>query len=171
MNIRRAVRLTPLVEPLAPSFRSVSRKPASWRKGRRTLSQSRCTSFSANCLQLIKLSIQPSKVGIDAGSVAGERRGGSGTLAISTSTIFESILQNVEVAEDRKSQHGKTMAQMVKIVDQVPVILEACVKKRPNFATPCKSFIEFLEHWGRVKFEMKQSSHTRRATRGCHSVA
>ena len=39
-----------------------------------TLSHSLCTSFSASCLQFIKLSIHPSSVGIDAGSVAGESR-------------------------------------------------------------------------------------------------
>ena len=56
-----------------------------------TLSHSLCTSFSANCLQFIKLSIHPSSVGIDAGSVAGDRRCGSGNLPISTS-ILESMI-------------------------------------------------------------------------------
>lgn len=36
-----------------------------------TLSHNLCTSLSASCLQLIKLSIQPSSVGIVVGSVAG----------------------------------------------------------------------------------------------------
>ena len=58
-----------------------------------------------------------------------------------------------------------------KTVDQDPIILEARVMKRPNFATRCKTFIEFLEQWVSVKVEVKQSSHTRRATRGCHFVA
>lgn len=56
-----------------------------------TLSHSLCTSFSANCLQFIKLSIHPSSVGIDAGSVAGDRRCGSGNFPMSTS-ILESIV-------------------------------------------------------------------------------
>ena len=58
---------------------------------RYTLSQSLCTSFSASCLQFIKLSIHPSSVGIEAGSVAGDNRCGSGSFPISTS-IFVSIL-------------------------------------------------------------------------------
>ena len=61
---------------------------------RRTLSHSLCTSFSASCLQFIKLSIHPSSVGMDAGSVAGESLWGSGNLPMSTS-IFESILASV----------------------------------------------------------------------------
>lgn len=36
-----------------------------------TLSHNLCTSLSASCLQLIKLSIQPSSVGMVVGSVAG----------------------------------------------------------------------------------------------------
>jgi hypothetical protein len=36
-----------------------------------TFSQSRCTSLSANCLQVMRLSIQPSSVGIVVGSVVG----------------------------------------------------------------------------------------------------
>lgn len=56
----------------------------------RTLSHSLCTSFSASCLQLIRFSIQPSKVGIDWGSDVGDSRWGSGSFPISTS-IFESI--------------------------------------------------------------------------------
>ncbi len=58
---------------------------------RHTLSHSLCTSFSANCLQFIKLSIHPSSVGIDAGSVAGDRRCGSGNFPMSTS-ILESMI-------------------------------------------------------------------------------
>lgn len=61
--------------------------------GFHTLSHNLWTSFSANCLQFIRLSIQPSKVGIDAGSEAGESRVGSGSLPTSTS-IFESILES-----------------------------------------------------------------------------
>ena len=132
-------------------------------RGPLTLSQSLCTSFSANCLQLIKLSIQPSKVGIDAGSVAGERRGGSGTLAISTSTIFESILQNSGSCGGPEMSTRDDDGTEVKLVDQDPIILEARVMKRPNFATRCKSFIDFLEQWVCVKVKVKQSSHTRRA--------
>jgi hypothetical protein len=44
-----------------------------------TFSQSLCTSTSASCLQLIKLSIQPSKVGIVAGSrLTGASSAGAG---------------------------------------------------------------------------------------------
>ena len=60
----------------------------------RTLSHSLCTSVSASCLQFIKLSIQPSRVGIDAGSDAGDNRWGSGSFPTSTS-IFESIIDDL----------------------------------------------------------------------------
>lgn len=51
----------------------------------RTFSHSLWTSLSANCLQLIRLSIQPSRVGIVAGSEAGAEEScmGSGILTSS----------------------------------------------------------------------------------------
>lgn len=55
---------------------------------RHTLSQSRETSFSASCLQLIKLSIHPSNVGMEPGSFTGERPCGCAGLLTSKS-IFE----------------------------------------------------------------------------------
>jgi hypothetical protein len=56
----------------------------------RTLSHKRETSLSASCLQFIRLSIQPSRVGIDPGSDVGDSLCGSGILPTSIS-IFESI--------------------------------------------------------------------------------
>ena len=55
---------------------------------RHTLSHSLDTSFSASCLQFIKLSIQPSNVGIDPGSVTGDSPCGCVGLPTSRS-IFE----------------------------------------------------------------------------------
>src|SRR4051812_24578229 len=55
-----------------------------------TLSQSLCTSCSASCLHVIKLSIHPSRIGIDAGSVVGDSLVGDGTLP--TSSMFVSIV-------------------------------------------------------------------------------
>lgn len=63
---------------------------------RHTLSHNLWTSFSASCLQFIKLSIQPSRVGIDAGSVAGDNLCGSGAFPMSKS-IFESIIDSFRV--------------------------------------------------------------------------
>ena len=61
------------------------------RENQRTLSHSLWTSFSASCLQFIRLSIHPSRVGIEPGSVAGDRRWGSGDFPMSTS-ILDSIM-------------------------------------------------------------------------------
>jgi hypothetical protein len=56
-----------------------------------TLSHSRCTSLSASCLQFMRLSIQPSSVGIVVGSLEGtdESAMGSGIL---TSSMLVSML-------------------------------------------------------------------------------
>lgn len=96
--IPQAGRLTRPAVPLVPTPAVVSIWSSSthWAGGvancfQHTRSHSLCTSFSASCLQFIKLSIHPSSVGIDAGSVAGDSRWGSGSFPISTS-IFESIL-------------------------------------------------------------------------------
>lgn len=56
----------------------------------RTFSQSLCTSTSASCLHVIRLSIHPSRVGMDAGSVAGDNLDGSG--ALPTSSILVSMM-------------------------------------------------------------------------------
>jgi hypothetical protein len=56
-----------------------------------TRSHSLCTSLSASCLQFMRFSIQPSKVGIDPGSVVGDSRCGSDIFPTSTS-IFASIV-------------------------------------------------------------------------------
>lgn len=53
-----------------------------------TRSHSRRTSSSANCLQVIKLSIQPSKVGMDPGSLVGDKWCGSGDRAVSISMLL-----------------------------------------------------------------------------------
>ncbi len=56
--------------------------------GERTLSQSLWTSTSASCLQVIKLSIQPSSVGMVAGSAwTGDRSAG----ALPTSSMLVSM--------------------------------------------------------------------------------
>lgn len=55
-----------------------------------TLSQSLWTSCSASCLHVIKFSIHPSRIGIDAGSVVGDNLVGEGTRP--TSSIFVSIV-------------------------------------------------------------------------------
>jgi hypothetical protein len=63
-----------------------------------TFSHSLWTSTSASCLQLIKLSIQPSKVGIEAVSVEGDSLEGSGTLPTSSmlvSMLFLLVLSSV----------------------------------------------------------------------------
>lgn len=56
-----------------------------------TLSHSLCTSLSANCLQLIRLSIQPSSVGIEAGSDGGAEDSCMGS-GIFTSSMFVSMM-------------------------------------------------------------------------------
>jgi hypothetical protein len=56
-----------------------------------TFSQSRCTSLSANCLQLMRLSIQPSRVGIVVGSVVGADDSCMGS-GIFTSSILVSMV-------------------------------------------------------------------------------
>lgn len=60
-----------------------------------TFSHNRCTSTSANCLQVMRLSIHPSKVGIGAASDAGEILAGSG--ALPTSSILVSMIVIVPV--------------------------------------------------------------------------
>ena len=55
-----------------------------------TLSHSLCTSLSANCLHCIRLSIQPSRVGIVAGSDAGADESCIGS-GIFTSSMFVSM--------------------------------------------------------------------------------
>jgi len=59
-----------------------------------TLSHKRKTSLSASCLQFIRLSIQPSKVGMDCVSVTGDKPCGWAGLPTSTS-IFESMLDSM----------------------------------------------------------------------------
>jgi hypothetical protein len=59
--------------------------------GRLTLSHNLCTSFSASCLQFIKFSIQPSRVGMEPGSVVGDSRCGSGDRAVSISMLFSIV--------------------------------------------------------------------------------
>ena len=56
-----------------------------------TRSHSRRTSSSANCLHVIKLSIQPSKVGMEPGSLAGDRWCGSGDRAVSISMLLSMV--------------------------------------------------------------------------------
>ena len=58
-------------EPIAICTYQASKQRARW-MAIQTRSHSRCTSLSASCLQFIRLSIHPSKVGIDAGSAAGD---------------------------------------------------------------------------------------------------
>lgn len=60
-------------------------------KGKLTFSHSLCTSDSASCLQVIKASIQPSKVGIVVGSRGGAAGRSVGTRP--TSSMFVSILE------------------------------------------------------------------------------
>lgn len=55
-----------------------------------TFSHNLWTSTSANCLHVIKLSIQPSRVGIEAGSDTGDSLDGSG--ALPTSSMFVSMM-------------------------------------------------------------------------------
>ena len=57
-------------------------------KRKPTRSHRRRTSSSANCLQVIKLSIQPSRVGMDPGSLVGDRWCGSGDRAVSISMLL-----------------------------------------------------------------------------------
>ena len=87
------------VEPHAPGFRVSTSNPSSSdiRKKRiHTLSQSLWTSCSASCLQSIKLSTHPSRVGIDNGSnVVVDNWCGSGILP--TSSIFVSMLFIISV--------------------------------------------------------------------------
>ena len=59
-----------------------------------TLSHNLRTSLSANCLQFIRLSIQPSKVGMDWVSETGDKPWGCAGLPTSTS-IFESMLDSM----------------------------------------------------------------------------
>lgn len=59
-----------------------------------TLSHSLETSTSASCLQFMRLSIQPSSVGIDPGSLVGDSLCGSGIFPTSTS-IFDSISKSL----------------------------------------------------------------------------
>lgn len=61
-----------------------------------TRSQSRRTSFSDSCLHCIRVSIQPSSVGMAPGSVAGERRCGSGDRAVSISMLFSMVATEAE---------------------------------------------------------------------------
>lgn len=56
-----------------------------------TRSHNRRTSSSANCLHVIKLSIHPSSVGMDPGSLVGERWCGSGDLAVSISMLLSMV--------------------------------------------------------------------------------
>jgi hypothetical protein len=56
-----------------------------------TFSQSLCTSLSASCLQVMRLSIQPSRVGIVVGSVVGADDSCMGS-GIFTSSIFVSMV-------------------------------------------------------------------------------
>lgn len=56
-----------------------------------TRSHSRRTSSSANCLHVIKLSIQPSSVGMDPGSLVGERWCGSGDREVSISMLLSMV--------------------------------------------------------------------------------
>lgn len=58
-----------------------------------TFSQSLWTSDSASCLQFIKLSIQPSSVGMVVGSIGGIGATSAGTLP--TSSIVASIVVRI----------------------------------------------------------------------------
>jgi hypothetical protein len=71
-----------------------------------TRSHSRRTSSSANCLQVIKLSIHPSRVGMDPGSLVGDRRCGSGDRAVSISMLL-SIASGVLSWLKRRGQLGE----------------------------------------------------------------
>lgn len=64
-----------------------------------TLSQSLWTSASANCLQLIKLSIQPSSVGMVAGSLG---TGDTSAGALPTSSIFVSMMLQWRLCSKRR---------------------------------------------------------------------
>jgi hypothetical protein len=70
---------TQLTEPVCQCLREI-----------RTFSHNRWTSTSANCLHCMRLSIQPSRVGIEAGSDAGESLAGSA--ARPTSSILVSMV-------------------------------------------------------------------------------
>ena len=74
-----------------------------------TFSQSLCTSVSANCLHVIKLSIHPSRVGIEAGSEAGDNLDGSG--ARPTSSILVSMMFGFLVAGGYMLKRGAFRAQ------------------------------------------------------------
>jgi len=91
-----AVRWIPLEEPREPIRTQLLADvlpPVAMRRQRfsHTFSHSLCTSLSASCLQVIKVSIQPSSVGMVAGSVDGidDRCVGSG---IFTSSMLVSIV-------------------------------------------------------------------------------
>ncbi len=88
-DLRQAAHSTPLVVLLGPKVCSELGQPSIFplrpsnpleyvrccqalREEDRTLSVNLRTSVSDSCLQLIKLSIHPSSVGIEAGSVAGD---------------------------------------------------------------------------------------------------
>lgn len=151
MNVRRAVRLTLLVEPLAPSF-SPSAESLHLREEDLVLCHKAVVHRSRPivCNSSSSLSSHPGSGSMQVLWLAKDEEAQAPWLYqhLPSSSPFSKL---VGIAEDRKSQHGKTMAQMVRTGDRVLVILEACLKKRPKFATRRKSFIEFLEHWGRVK--------------------
>ena len=79
-----------------------------------TLSHNLVTSFSANCLQLIKFSIQPSRVGIAACSERGGSCDGSGALLTSMS-IFESMIaSSLDKELERYEVEGSRLRRAVK---------------------------------------------------------
>lgn len=65
--------------------------PWTVQRSKPTRSHSRRTSSSANCLHVIKLSIHPSSVGMDPGSLVGERWCGSGDRAVSISMLLSMV--------------------------------------------------------------------------------
>lgn len=72
-----------------------------------TFSQSLCTSDSASCLQVIKLSIQPSSVGMVVGSV-----GGAGAISVGTrptSSILVSMLLAVWARAMMGARNGRAV--------------------------------------------------------------
>ena len=84
-----------------------------------TRSHSRRTSSSANCLQVIKLSIHPSKVGMDPGSLVGDKRCGSGDRAVSISMLL-SIASGVLSWLKRRGQlgEGRSREKTTEFVDR-----------------------------------------------------
>jgi hypothetical protein len=126
-----------------------------------TLSQRRWTSLSASCLQDIRLSIQPSRVGTVAGSVC---TGDTSAGALPASSILVSMLDIRVVERSIEGYKAKRKGAELRS-DRGSCLREAKVRSRDKRWGSVRS-------WGGVAgdTEASQGARRRRSTRGRVSI-